>query len=136
MIIVLKADVEADSPEVRRLIELAESFPEVRTQLHRIQGATRSVTEVYLLGHTGVIPTAPFEEFACVERVVRVTEKFRAIGRHGGGLDASGFPSSRPGPAPTSPAPAPTTSRATGPPACPTSSSWRASTASASWPWR
>jgi 3-deoxy-7-phosphoheptulonate synthase len=91
MIIVLKADVEADSPEVRRLIELAESFPEVRTQLHRIQGATRSVTEVYLLGHTGVIPTAPFEEFACVERVVRVTEKFRAIGRHGGGLDASGF---------------------------------------------
>ena len=91
MIIVLKADVEADAPEVRRLVELAEGFPNVRTQFHRIQGATRSVTEVYLLGHTGVIPTEPFEEFACVEKVVRVTEKFRAIGRHGGGLDAVGF---------------------------------------------
>ncbi len=91
MIIVLKADTEADSLEVRRLIEQAESFPGVRTELHQIQGATRSVTEVYLLGHTGVIPTEPFEEYACVEKVVRVTEKFRAIGRHGGGLDAVGF---------------------------------------------
>lgn len=91
MILVLKADVEADDPEVRRLIELAESYPDVQTQLHRIQGATRSVTEVYLIGHTGVIPTEPFEEFACVEKVVRVTERFRAIGRHAGGLDAVGF---------------------------------------------
>ena len=91
MIVVLKADVEADHPEVRRLIELAESFPDVRTELHRIQGATRSLTEIYLLGSTGVIPTTPFEEFACVEKVVRITEKFRSIGRHGGGLDAVGF---------------------------------------------
>jgi 3-deoxy-7-phosphoheptulonate synthase len=91
MIIVLKADVEADAPEVQRLVALAEGYPGVHTEFHRIQGATRSVTEVYLLGHTGVIPTAPFQEFACVEKVVRVTEKFRAIGRHGGSLDAVGF---------------------------------------------
>ena len=91
MIIVLKADVEADHPEVRRLIEMAEGFPDVRTELHRIQGATRAVTEIYLIGHTGVIPTTPFEEFAVVEKVVRITEKFRAIGRHGGGVDAVGF---------------------------------------------
>jgi 3-deoxy-7-phosphoheptulonate synthase len=91
VIIVLKADIEADHPEVRRLIELAKSFPDVHTELHRIQGATRSLTEIYLLGHTGVIPTTPFQEFACVEKVVRITEKFRSIGRHGGGLDAVGF---------------------------------------------
>src|SRR5262245_46292333 len=91
MIIVLKADARPESPEVRRLISLAESYPEVRTEVHQIQGATRSLTEIYLLGSTGVIPTAPFEEFACVEKVVRITERFRAIGRHGGGLEAVGF---------------------------------------------
>jgi len=91
MIIVLKADVEVASPEVRRLIELAEGFPDVRTEVHRIQGATRALTEIYLLGHTGVIDTQVFEEFACVEKVVRITEKFRSIGRHAGGLDAVGF---------------------------------------------
>ena len=91
MIIVLKADVEIDAPEVKRLVELAESYPGVHTELHQIQGATRSLSELYLLGSTGAIPTEPFEEFACVERVVRITEKFRSIGRHGGGLEAVGF---------------------------------------------
>jgi 3-deoxy-7-phosphoheptulonate synthase len=91
LIIVMKADVPRDSPELQRVIDLAESFPGVTTELHQIQGATRSLTEVYLLGPTGVIPTKPFEEFACVEKVVRITEKFRAIGRHGGGLEPVGF---------------------------------------------
>ncbi len=91
MIIVLKADVNTDAPEVKRLIDFAESYPGVRTEMHQIQGATRTLSELYLIGSTGVIPTEPFEEFACVERVVRITEKFRSIGRHGGGLEAMGF---------------------------------------------
>jgi len=91
VIIVLKADVRTDSPEVRRLVEFAESYPGVHTEIHQIQGATRTLSELYLLGLTGVIPTEPFKEFACVERVVRITEKFRSIGRHGGGLEAMGF---------------------------------------------
>ena len=91
MIIVLKADTEIQAPDVKRLIEYAESFPGVNTEVHQIQGATRTLSEIYLLGSTGVIPTEPFKEFACVERVVRITEKFRSIGRHGGGLEAMGF---------------------------------------------
>jgi 3-deoxy-7-phosphoheptulonate synthase len=91
MIIVMKADVAADSPDLRRVIALAESYPGISTQLHRIQGASRSVTEVYLLGPTGVVPSTPFEEFESVEKVVRVTQSFRALGRHGGGLEAVGF---------------------------------------------
>jgi 3-deoxy-7-phosphoheptulonate synthase len=91
MIIVLKADVSPESPEVRRLLALAGGYPGVQTQVHQIEGVTRSLTEIYLLGPTGVIPTEPFEEFSCVEKVVRVTERFRAIGRHGGHLEAVGF---------------------------------------------
>jgi 3-deoxy-7-phosphoheptulonate synthase len=91
MIIVLKADTDSGSEDVRRLIGLAEGYPEVQTEVHQIQGATRTLTEIYLLGSTGVIPTAPFEEFACVERVVRITEKFRAIGRHAEDHEAVGF---------------------------------------------
>jgi 3-deoxy-7-phosphoheptulonate synthase len=91
VIIVMKADVAADAPDLKRVIALAESYPGISTQLHRIQGATRSVTEVYLLGPTGVVPSAPFEEFESVEKVVRVTQSFRAIGRHDGGLEAVGF---------------------------------------------
>ena len=91
MIIVMKADVGAEAPEVRQLVELAESYPGVTTELHEIAGSTRTLTELYLLGSTGVIPTEPFQEFSCVEKVVRITEKFRSIGRHGGDLEAVGF---------------------------------------------
>jgi len=91
MIIVMKADVAASSPDLKRVISLATSFPGVTTQVHRIQGAARSVTEVYLLGPTGVVPSAPFEEFESVEKVVRVTQSFRAVGRHDGELEAVGF---------------------------------------------
>ena len=91
MIIVMKANLPEDSPQLRQVMALAESYPGVRTEVRRIQGATRSVTEVYLLGPTGVVPQAPFEEFESVEKVVRVTQSFRAIGRHDGGLEAVGF---------------------------------------------
>jgi 3-deoxy-7-phosphoheptulonate synthase len=91
MIIVMKADLPRESPELKQVVALAESFPGVRTQVHVIQGATRSLTEVHLHGTTGVIPTKPFEEFEGVEKVVRITEKFRAIGRHDGQLEAVGF---------------------------------------------
>ena len=57
MIIVMKADVGRDSADVQRIVELAEGFPGVSTEFHEIQGSTRSLTELYLLGSTGVIPT-------------------------------------------------------------------------------
>ncbi|HEY3357117.1 MAG TPA: 3-deoxy-7-phosphoheptulonate synthase [Polyangia bacterium] len=89
MIIVLKPDVPPDAPEVQRLVRDAESCG-VTTQLHVVQGALRSVTEVYLLGPTAAIPDGRFETYDCVEKVVRVRERYRVIGRHGE-LDATGF---------------------------------------------
>ncbi len=91
MIIVMKAGLAPEAPEVARVVTLAESYPGITTQVHSLQGATRSLTEIHLHGATGVIPTAPFEEFESVEKVVRITETFRAIGRHGGHLEAPGF---------------------------------------------
>src|SRR6266498_2471761 len=91
MVIVLRADLPVGSREVAQVVSLAESFPGVTTRVHVIQGATRSLTEVYLLGPTHAVPTAPFEQLECVEKVVRITEKFKAIGRHDGQLEAVGF---------------------------------------------
>lgn len=91
MIVVLRADLAPDAPEVARIEAVARAFPGITTQRHTIRGESRSVTEIHLHGATGVIPTEPFEEFEVVEKVVRITEKFRAIGRHGGQVAAPGF---------------------------------------------
>src|SRR5262249_39751791 len=91
MIIVLKPDVPPRAPELERLLQLAKSFPGISTEVHRIEGAPRSLTEVSLLGPTHAVPTRPFEELEIVEKVVRITQKYRFIGRHDPGLESVGF---------------------------------------------
>jgi 3-deoxy-7-phosphoheptulonate synthase len=91
MIIVMKADLAANAPELQQVITLAKTFPGISAEVHRVEGASRSLTEVYLVGPTGVVPERPFQQLDGVEKVVRITQKFRAIGRHDGSLDAIGF---------------------------------------------
>lgn len=91
MIIVMKADILPESPEVTLVVETAQRFPDVQAEVRKIQGATRVLTEVYLLGSTTSVPTEPFEEFPAVEKVIRIRERYRAIGRHEGQAEAFGF---------------------------------------------
>ncbi len=91
MIIVMKTDLRPESPEVARVVRIAESYPEIRTEVRKIQGATRVLTEVYLLGPTAAVPQEPFDECEGVEKVIRIREKYRAIARHEGQAVAIGF---------------------------------------------
>ena len=90
MIIVMKSDTLPDSPEVQQVVKFAERYPNVHAEVRTIQGATRVLTEIYLLGSTAQIPLEPFEEFQAVEKVIRIRERYRAIGRHDG-AEAFGF---------------------------------------------
>lgn len=91
MIIVMKADILPGSQEVEQVIRLAERYPDVHAVARKIQGATRVLTEVYLLGSTSTLPQEPFEEFPAVEKVIRIRERYRSIGRHEGQAEAIGF---------------------------------------------
>lgn len=91
MIIVMKADILPESPETLRVVEMAERFPDVKAEVRKIQGATRVLTEVYLLGSTGNVPVDVFQEFPAVEKAIRIRERYRAIGRHEGQAEAVGF---------------------------------------------
>ena len=91
MIIVMKSEFGPDSPETRQVIRTAERFPDVHTELHVIEGATRTLTEIYLLGPTTTISSEAFEEIAAVEKVIRIRERYRTIGRHEGRSEAVGF---------------------------------------------
>lgn len=82
MIIVMKADVVPDSPEVAQVVRMVERYPGVHAEVRKIEGATRVLTEIYLLGPTTQVPQEPFEEFPAVEKVIRIRERYRWIGRH------------------------------------------------------
>jgi 3-deoxy-7-phosphoheptulonate synthase len=91
MIIVMKSDVLPESDEVKAVVQAAARYPGVHAEVRHIQGVTRVLTEIYLLGETGTIPREPFEEFDAVEKVIRIREKYRSIGRHEGQAEAVGF---------------------------------------------
>jgi 3-deoxy-7-phosphoheptulonate synthase len=91
MIIVMRGDVGPDSEAVQEVVRMASRYPGVSTQVRTIQGATRSLTEVYLLGLTSAVPREPFEELTTVEKVIRIKAKYRAIGRHEGEAAVIGF---------------------------------------------
>jgi 3-deoxy-7-phosphoheptulonate synthase len=82
MILILTENTDPQSPEYLQLMESLERLPDIRTRVHRIQGTERSVTEVYLLGDTKPLAIDDMKSLPCVERVIRVSEEFRVLGRH------------------------------------------------------
>jgi 3-deoxy-7-phosphoheptulonate synthase len=91
VIIIFSSDVDSDGPEVRGVLQHLLQYPGVTAQVHSVTGAIRSLTELYLIGRTDAIPREPIELMPGVERVVRISEKYRVLGRHQGQMEAVGF---------------------------------------------
>ena len=91
MVVLLKPEVKVGSPAIQEILDLANRHPGVTAQVHVVEGSSRSLIEVYLIGSTQEVPTEPFQDLEAVERVVRVSEKYRIIGRHKGQIESEGF---------------------------------------------
>lgn len=91
MIIVMKPTVLPTDAEVAAVTAVATRQPSISVEVRHLEGATRSLTELHLLGETAPVRAELFEGMPGVERVVRIRERYRAIGRHDGRADAVGF---------------------------------------------
>jgi 3-deoxy-7-phosphoheptulonate synthase len=91
MIILMKPETTPDSPEVLAVVRFAEQHAGISTAVRRMDGATRALTEVHLIGSTERLSQDLFEQLPGVERVIRIRERYRAIGRHEGQAEALGF---------------------------------------------
>ncbi len=77
--------LEPAAPEsvVETLFRMAAHYEGITPKKYTFQGADQIVTEVHLIGRTALVPSQPFESVPGVLRVVRVSSKYRLIGRHG-----------------------------------------------------
>ncbi|MEW6729846.1 MAG: 3-deoxy-7-phosphoheptulonate synthase [Acidobacteriota bacterium] len=91
MIVIFNPDIDPQGSAVTQLLKQIEQYPGVSAQVHHVRGATRSLTEVYLIGKTASVSRETLELLPGVERVVRISEKYRIIGRHQGQVEAVGF---------------------------------------------
>lgn len=91
MIVILEQGVGRNSEEYRSLMSFLANLPNIQVRTHEEHGAHQVLTELYLIGETAALDTADIESLPGVERVVRVSEKYRVIGRHKGDHRATHF---------------------------------------------
>jgi 3-deoxy-7-phosphoheptulonate synthase len=82
MILILTPNIKPESDSYRQLMEHLSRLHNIQVRVHREQGAERSLTEVHLIGNTSTIPVEDMRGLPGVERVVRVSEEYRVLGRH------------------------------------------------------
>src|SRR5689334_13217636 len=82
MILILSENVDPSGNEYTQLMQRLSALPGIQSRVHRIEGELRAVTEVYLLGDTKRLTLEEMQALPCVERVVRVSEEYRILGRH------------------------------------------------------
>jgi 3-deoxy-7-phosphoheptulonate synthase len=88
---VITLEPGADPSVIAMIERIAKRFKGVTTRTYEFKGATENVTEVHLIGSTTTVPIEVFEVIPGVRRVVRVSSKYRVIGRHGGHTESVGF---------------------------------------------
>jgi len=91
VIVLVDAALAANAPAERDLLDRLRGLPGIEVRVHRVVGAEKTVTEVYLIGDTHRLALEDIRLLPGVERVVRVSEEYRVLGRHKDDRRASGF---------------------------------------------
>jgi 3-deoxy-7-phosphoheptulonate synthase len=82
MILILAPNTRTDSAEFRQLETFLQRIPNIRHRVHQETGEQQLLTEVYLIGDTASLAADEIANLPAVERVVRISEEYRVLGRH------------------------------------------------------
>jgi len=88
---VITLEPNAPATLIGMVERIASRYPGITPRTHTFEGEGQELTEIHLLGHTHEVPTEPFSQLPGVLKVVRVSLKYRVIGRHADDDSAAGF---------------------------------------------
>ena len=91
MIVILQPNADEQSPAYQKVMDYLRTLSDVTLQQHQVRGTEKTLTEIYLLGDTHKLDQAMIESFEAVERVIRIAEEYRILGRHSDQFRVSGF---------------------------------------------
>jgi 3-deoxy-7-phosphoheptulonate synthase len=91
MIIILQPHITPHSAEYRQLMDYLTNKRNIKTRVHQEVGTLQTLTEIYLIGETASLDQAEIESQPGVERVVRISEEYRILGRHHDDRRPTGF---------------------------------------------
>ena len=82
MILLLSSNTDQQGADYGQLTAHLAGLPGITTRVHVERGSEQTLTEIYLIGNTKSLDIADMQNLPCVERVVRVSEEYRILGRH------------------------------------------------------
>ncbi|HRK73297.1 MAG TPA: hypothetical protein PLL64_03415, partial [Rhodothermales bacterium] len=82
MVVILHPNIEERSESYQTTLAYLNRLPNVEVKLHTIEGRQDKLTEVYLLGKTRELNMEQIAALPGVERVVRVSQDYRILGKH------------------------------------------------------
>ena len=91
MIVILRPNTDENSAAFKKTWDYLEGLNNIRLQKHKVEGKFQKLTEIYLFGDTAALNKEAIEALPAVERVVRVSQEYRILGRHKDSKRATGF---------------------------------------------
>lgn len=91
MLLILQPDIDEHGEAYRTTLAHLQQLPGVRIKRHLVQGQRQTLTEIYLIGDTHILDRAELEALPGVERVVKISDEYRVLGRHRDDRRVSGF---------------------------------------------
>lgn len=91
MLVILRPNTDENSDEFKETWKYLINLPEVQLKKHIVTGQQQKLTEIYLIGDTSRIDRDQIAALPTVERVIRISESYRILGRHKDKKRAVGF---------------------------------------------
>ena len=82
MLVILHPNTDEGSEEFIQTWNYLKNLPDIEVRRHLVQGRMQTLTELYLIGNTKALRKEDIVSLPAVERVVRISEEYRIIGRH------------------------------------------------------
>ena len=82
MIVILEPGIEKSGPQYTAIMDYLSNQPGIQVRVHEEKGTQQVLTELYLVGDTKSLDKEDISALAGVERVVRVSQEYRVLGRH------------------------------------------------------
>ncbi len=82
MIVILEPGIDKSGADYSNLMDYLTNRDGIQVRIHEETGSHQTLTELYLIGDTKSLDDNDISAFAGVERVVRVSQEYRVLGRH------------------------------------------------------
>ena len=91
MLVILHPNTDEQSDAYQLTFKHLQQLPGISISKHVVQGQQQKLTEVYLVGDTQSLSIEDIKSLPAVERVVRISEEYRILGRHKDDQRVTGF---------------------------------------------